>query len=331
MQQKKQIIIDTDLGDDIDDTWAIMYALQCSTELDIRYIITSQGNTEKRASLLCKILSLMDRTEIDVGVGIPVSDSNYTGPGSQYDYCEEIELSQYKGKVYSDGITELINIVERYNEQYNVDSSIGDLVYISLAPLHNLSNAIDREPDIFSNCHFIGMQGNLKTRTPEFNVKCGIKEARNVLSNHHLFKSFTITPADVCGKACIEDDIYEPHFSNTSSDSTVATRVLIENISYWAKGMPGNMMARTLKKNPMAKTMSRTSSLYDPVAILLSLSIADQFITVETKCINIEENGRMVLIEPTTNTGKLIQITTAWKDMKGFINHIVTTLTSQQN
>ena len=49
------VIIDTDIGDDIDDTWAIALALRCP-ELDVRLITTAHVAPRGRAALVGKLL-----------------------------------------------------------------------------------------------------------------------------------------------------------------------------------------------------------------------------------------------------------------------------------
>jgi len=58
-------IIDTDIGDDIDDAFAIALALH-SPELHILGITTAYGDTELRARLLDRYLGAIGRTDIPV-------------------------------------------------------------------------------------------------------------------------------------------------------------------------------------------------------------------------------------------------------------------------
>lgn len=67
-QKPIPVILDTDIGDDIDDALALSFALQ-SPELDIRAITTVLQQGERRADLVYKILELYGRTRIPVGVG----------------------------------------------------------------------------------------------------------------------------------------------------------------------------------------------------------------------------------------------------------------------
>jgi inosine-uridine nucleoside N-ribohydrolase len=62
------VILDTDIGDDIDDALALSFALQ-SPELKLLAVTTVLQDREGRASLVWKILSLFGRTDIPVGTG----------------------------------------------------------------------------------------------------------------------------------------------------------------------------------------------------------------------------------------------------------------------
>src|SRR5689334_6117156 len=63
-----KVIIDTDIGDDIDDAFAIALALR-SPELDILGISTDYGDTAGRARILDRLLREAGRRDIPVAVG----------------------------------------------------------------------------------------------------------------------------------------------------------------------------------------------------------------------------------------------------------------------
>src|SRR5579863_10142206 len=62
------VIIDTDIGDDIDDAFALALALQ-SPELKILGVTTTFGNTEMRARLVDRYLKAVGRDDIPVAAG----------------------------------------------------------------------------------------------------------------------------------------------------------------------------------------------------------------------------------------------------------------------
>src|SRR5436853_5564336 len=67
---KERVIIDTDIGDDIDDAFAVALALR-STELQILGITTLFRSTEMRAKLLDRLLEEAARADIPVAAGPP--------------------------------------------------------------------------------------------------------------------------------------------------------------------------------------------------------------------------------------------------------------------
>src|SRR5438552_15330696 len=69
-QVPEKVIIDTDIGDDIDDAFAIALALR-SPELQILGVSTTFGDTETRAKLLDRLLAEVGRPEIPVPAGVP--------------------------------------------------------------------------------------------------------------------------------------------------------------------------------------------------------------------------------------------------------------------
>src|SRR5436190_19686077 len=67
---QQKIIIDTDIGDDVDDAFAVALALR-SPELQILGISTVFGDTQVRVKLLDRLLGDADRRDIPVLKGTP--------------------------------------------------------------------------------------------------------------------------------------------------------------------------------------------------------------------------------------------------------------------
>ncbi|HEY6285526.1 MAG TPA: nucleoside hydrolase, partial [Ktedonobacteraceae bacterium] len=65
--RKYNVLIDTDIGDDIDDALALALAL-CSPEIELLGVTTVFGDTQKRAYLAAHILEVF-RQEIPVAAG----------------------------------------------------------------------------------------------------------------------------------------------------------------------------------------------------------------------------------------------------------------------
>ncbi|MGB9604069.1 MAG: hypothetical protein ACPMAG_14890, partial [Limisphaerales bacterium] len=66
------VILDTDIGDDIDDTWALGLLLK-SPELDVKLVVGDYGKPLYRAKIIAKFLETVGRTDIPIGMGIDTS------------------------------------------------------------------------------------------------------------------------------------------------------------------------------------------------------------------------------------------------------------------
>ena len=75
------VILDTDIGGDIDDTWALAYLLR-SPELDLKLVVTDFGDTVYRAKIAAKLLEVAGRTEVPIGIGVRQSEEQ--GPQREW-------------------------------------------------------------------------------------------------------------------------------------------------------------------------------------------------------------------------------------------------------
>ena len=62
------VIFDTDIGSDIDDTWALVQILK-TPELDVKLIATDRDHTVYRTKLICKMLEVANCTHLPVAMG----------------------------------------------------------------------------------------------------------------------------------------------------------------------------------------------------------------------------------------------------------------------
>src|SRR6185369_15222748 len=67
-QAREKVILDTDIGDDIDDAWALAFILS-HPQFDPVGITVTHGDTAGRARIACKMLHVAGRGDIPVAVG----------------------------------------------------------------------------------------------------------------------------------------------------------------------------------------------------------------------------------------------------------------------
>ena len=97
MNRKIPVILDTDIGNDIDDTWALGMLLN-SPELDLRLLLTSTGDARYRAKVAARFLEACGRSDIPVGIGISRVDGS---PETMHEYVDSYRLEKYPGLKFS--------------------------------------------------------------------------------------------------------------------------------------------------------------------------------------------------------------------------------------
>src|SRR5882757_5761671 len=143
----EKVIIDTDIGDDIDDAFAVALALR-GPELEILGITTTFGDTETRAKLLDRFLAEAGRPEIPVAAGAP------TPPKSNFTQRRYAVNNRYAKPSHPDAVTFLLEQI-RHNPS--------EVTLIAIGPLMNVGAAIDKDADTFRKLkRVIIMGGSIK-------------------------------------------------------------------------------------------------------------------------------------------------------------------------
>lgn len=141
------VIFDTDLGDDIDDTWALALIL-ASPELDLKLVVTDSHDTPRKAKLAARFLEQAGYGHIPIGIGAKMSDK----PSPQYQLIEDYNLDDYPGEVYEDGIQAIIDIARETEET---------VVLFVVGPCPNIPILLERAPWIVDHVRVIAMSGSV--------------------------------------------------------------------------------------------------------------------------------------------------------------------------
>jgi inosine-uridine nucleoside N-ribohydrolase len=297
---KIPVILDTDIGGDIDDTWALALLLK-SPEFDIKLVVSDTGDTIYRAQIIAKILEVANRTDIPVGVGIRQS----TQGGPQAPWVAGYDLARYPGKVYQDGVAALVETIM---------SAPQPVTLICIGPMPNIKAALERNPAIAHRVRFVGMHGSVRLGydgkpkpDPECNVVSDVAAARAVFTAPW---PMTITPLDTCGLVRLTG----PKYRQVADCADPLARAVIENYRIWRQA-----------GDPKAKQPAVASSvLFDTVAVYLALS--HDFVRMEEWPIAITDDG-FTRIDP---RGKPVTCAMAWKDLGKFEDFLVQRLTGRR-
>ena len=297
---KQAVILDTDICDDIDDTWALAMLLQ-SPEFDVKLITTAVGDTTARTKVVAKILQTAGRTDIPIGTGVAIGDMK-TGH-RQDGWVKDFDLSKYPGKIYPDGVQAMIDTIMNSPEPITI---------IAIGPLPNVAAALEREPNIVKKARFVGMQGSIRRGygekskpEKEYNIVSFIKASQTVFTAQW---DMTITPLDTCGMVSLDGDDYKKFLDCNSP----ITNAVIENYRVWAKS--GNINE--------AQAGSRSSTLFDTVAIYLAMR--HDLLETENLGIRVTDDGRTRI----DGNAKKISCAMKWKNLDAFEKLLVERLTS---
>ncbi len=142
-QAPEKIIIDTDIGDDIDDAFAVALALR-SPQLQVLGISTSFGDTEARAKIVDRMLGEARRQDISVAAGVATKTNN---PMSQRRYGDSGHFARASHPAAVDFILEQIQLHP------------GEIALVTIGPLVNVGAIIDRDPQTFRKLKRVVIMG----------------------------------------------------------------------------------------------------------------------------------------------------------------------------
>ena len=302
IQTKKiPVILDTDPGTDIDDSYAIAYLLNCP-ELDIKLITCATGDTTMRGDIVKRILIAANRTNIPIAVGKNFKENKILNHLKQYLKYNETAVGKYP-----DAATEIVKTINNSDEIITI---------ISIAPLTNIADALKLDSSIASKANFVGMCGSIYKgyegkdgRCAEWNIFCD-NEASKLVFNKYPWHSMMIAPLDTCGDLTFDRE-FLLELQNLNNP------ILIECLNshlWW------NASIKSGEDNgvpyPSEKFPEKTSPFYDLMAIYLAYS--QEYLELEELAL-IVENGTFVDAEEPVNK---VKAAVRYQNRTAFVNHL---------
>ncbi|XFA99035.1 nucleoside hydrolase [Candidatus Izemoplasma sp. B36] len=171
MEDKIKIILDTDIGDDIDDAFSLALIAQLD-ELDLVGVTTVYRNTVLRAKQALKLLNVMNLNKIKVYAGErdPIKEpihyfdndvlqvDGYPIPSQYSDDYSHYKLESKHAVDF---------IIEKAHELEN------ELVIVCVGPLTNMALALKKDPSIANKIKkVVIMGGSYIVKSKEWNILC---------------------------------------------------------------------------------------------------------------------------------------------------------------
>jgi inosine-uridine nucleoside N-ribohydrolase len=177
--EAEKVIIDTDIGDDVDDAFALALAVK-SPELEVEGVTTTFGDTEARARIADRLLGEVGRAEIPVCAGKASTTKN---PMSQRAYGES---GRFTKNSHADAVEFMLEQIRKYP---------GEITLIAIGPLMNVGAAIDKDPAEFKKLKRVVLMGGSVRRgygdmgytapvpaMPEWNILNDIPSAQKLFA-----------------------------------------------------------------------------------------------------------------------------------------------------
>lgn len=273
----RKIILDTDIGSDIDDAYALALILR-SPELELVGVTIANNDTAARAKLALKMLHEAGRDDVPVAVG----RATQTGGGvNQGPWAEDYDSTGPIAQPADDFLVDQVN------------AAPGEVTIVPIGPFTNIGDALQRDPDLGSKMDLVIMggcvgwpDGATPEIKPEYNIVTDIPASQAMLS---CGAPMIMVPLDSTYKVKLEAE----NRQRILEAGTPLTEGLVGMLKLW----PGE-----------------TPVLHDPLAV--AMAIDDTYCGTAELCVVCDDEGytRPVEGEPnmrvavTPNVGRFVMM-----------------------
>jgi inosine-uridine nucleoside N-ribohydrolase len=252
---KVPVLLDTDIGDDIDDALALALVLS-SPELDLRGVTTVAGDAHTRALIICRLLHAVGRDEVPVAAGRPAQDAP--------DYHGQLQYGLrpcFRKRPVKESAVDFLYA--------QLKTRPGELTLLAIGPLTNVAALLTKHPDskpwikrivLMGGALKVGYDGKAITE-PEWNVKSDVKAAQVVFT---AGVPLVVAPLDATATLVLEESSLRQVFRS----ATPLTNQLEALHQLGDKPAP---------------------ILFDPVAA--ALCFEEKFCRLEELCLEVDDQG----------------------------------------
>ncbi len=189
-----QVVLDTDIGSDVDDALALAMLLG-SPDVDLLGVTTVYGDVETRARIARRLARLAGHDALPVAAG---AETPLSG--------EDPWWAGFEGRLYADlgaeAYMEDVPAADFLTE--TVAARPGEVSVVAIGPLTNIAEAIQAEPEFAQSVrHLYVMGGRFDSTEPEHNFKSDAEAAARVFESDI---PVTVVGLEITTKARIEPD-----------------------------------------------------------------------------------------------------------------------------
>lgn len=282
-----KVILDTDIGDDIDDAVALALAMKIS-EIELCGVVTTYRNSRMRAKIAMALLDGWNRLDIPVYCGLddPIKEPYHNFKFEKFDENGKPIIGHYEDymqnyiPVNKDGVSFIAEQVRKYPHE---------IVLVAIGPLTDIAELAQKFPYEYSLLkEIVIMGGRFDSSVAEWNIKCDPEAAKAVFESQ---ASIRLVPLDVTLQCVLSKEELE-RFRAARSGGNVR---LEKMIAVWMKNI--KYISNPILHDPLALA----STIYDfcgfePKKVRIGTEGAERGVTIE------DEYGKEVLVAMTVRS-----------------------------
>ena len=230
-----KLALDTDLGSDFDDAWALTYLLARSKPgdadrlFDFQLVQCSSFNTTKRALIAARMMHDVGRFDVPIAVGLYTGENNVPQFGAVGDYSLEQFVAD--GGTVLQGTDALAGLMR-------AATPADPLFVVEIAPATSLGGVVWAEPALAANVIVAAMSGsvyhgygNSSAPEAEYNVYVNVTASQKMYAASWLSPLMT-APLDTSGLLQCSAPEYTDLLAAGAAGRAYST-MLLRNYGVW--------------------------------------------------------------------------------------------------
>ena len=269
--EKKKIIIDTDIGDDIDDAYALSYLIK-ERATELLGVTTVYRNSLQRAKIVSALLHTLNETHVKVYAG------------NDYPYKSSFTVEKFE-KVLPDGRPVIPHyddtlasfpVEEKGAAEFIAETAErypGEVTLLAIGPLTNLADVARKYPSSYKKLKgVVCMGGCFAAKKAEWNIRCDPEGAAIAAAGGALFRYIGV---DITIRTSLDKAETERLMQIRSPETPLLTKMLQK----WIDTHPGRKP--TMHDVLAAAELTESFCGYAEGKIAVALEGAEKGMTVE--------------------------------------------------
>lgn len=296
--QRKPLIIDTDIGGDVDDTWTLGMLFR-SDAVELKGITTETGDPLYRAALCAKLLETAGLAPVPIGLG---------KPGIKKRCCQGEWLGDYRIPAAFDLSRSPVSVIAE-----TVRKSEVPVTLLAIGPLSNPADLVREAPDVIGKIDLVAMGGSVfrgyfgrETPSLEYNIMADAESAKTVF--RAPWHSALLVPLDICGNVLLRGE----KFQTLKRSDAVMAKAVMANHEIWCK------WKLAAKEECPYKYEVESTLLADPAAA--ALIVKPELAKIEELPLSVTDEGMTVVDR---GNGTPMQVALDWHDVEEFYDLVL--------